>query len=94
MKIHPVNVVGFDGTLEELAQLVFRMRYDKVAEFISYVQKELGRQSQGDEVRGRIRLSRLLVEAEQKADELKKKMEDIFILCKPFMKNELNDKNV
>ena len=93
MKIHPINVDGFNGTLEELAQLVFRMRYDKVSEFLFYVQEEIFRQSQGDALKNRTKLSKLLLEAEQKTEELKKIMDVIFAVCKPFMKDELNDKN-
>jgi hypothetical protein len=94
MKIHPINVVGFNGTLEELAQNIFRMRYDKVSEFLFYVQKEIQRQSEGDALRNRAKLSKLLLEAQQKTGELKKIMDEIFVVCKPFMKDELNDKNI
>lgn len=92
MKIHPINIAGFNGTLEELAQLVFRMRYDKVAEFMLYGQRELLRQSKNDKEKGKMKLSEDLSDAECKAGELQKKMEDIFISCKPFMKDELNGK--
>ena len=92
MKKHPVIVEGFNGTLEKLAQSIFRMRYDEVVKFLAYAQKELNRQSKGDEAMGRAKLSLLLTEARQKMNELKKIMKKIFVLCKPFMKDELSDK--
>ncbi len=90
MKKHPVKVEGFNGNLEELARAIFGMRYDVVVEFLKHSQKELRRQSEGDEGRGRIKLSNLLSDAEQKTVELQEIMEKIFLVCKPFMKNELD----
>ena len=92
MKKHPVIVEGFNGTLEELAQSIFRMRYDEVVNFLAYAQKELNRQSKGDEAMGRVKLSLLLFKAQLKTEELKKIMDKIFALCKPFMRNELGSK--
>lgn len=90
MKKHSVEVDGFDGNLEELAQAVFGMRYDRVVDFLEHAGKELRRQSEGDKGRGRMKLSKLLSDAEQKTKELQEIMEEIFLICKPFMKHELD----
>ena len=63
MKIHPTKVDGFNGTIEELAQRVGRMRYDKVVEFLEFLEEEISRQAEGDKRRGRMKLYLLLVRA-------------------------------
>ncbi|MFA6338475.1 MAG: hypothetical protein WCW87_00215 [Candidatus Paceibacterota bacterium] len=89
MKKHPIKVEGFDGTLEELAQKVGRMRYDKVAEFFGHLEREIERQSEGDLKRGRVQLSELLKKGAMKLIDLKKHFEKIMKLCEPYMKDEL-----
>ncbi len=91
MKKHPTTIEGFDGTIEALAQRVGRMRYDKVAEFLDYFGKELKRQANGDRQRGRVKLADILDEMTETVKGLRFKMERIFALCKPFMKDEMED---
>lgn len=84
-------IEGFEGTLEELAQRVGRMRYDKITEFLDYFEKELRRQENGDRERGRTKLAGMLDDAVGDIGNVRMKMERIYAFCKPFMKDELDD---
>jgi len=88
-RIHPTSVTGFNGTLEELAQAILRMRYDKVAEFFEHCEKELTRQKEGDLARGRYQLGCLLRDARVLCMKLKKQFIRISNVCKPYMRKEL-----
>jgi hypothetical protein len=94
MKKHPTKVAGFDGTLEELAQNVFRLRYDKIADFLFYASQELRRQYENDEKNGKKKLAMMSLLALYKIGELSVIMRKIFVFCKPFMKNELTENDV
>jgi len=63
MKKYPISVEGFDGTLEELAQCIGGMCYDKVVEFLYLLKREISRQAEGDRGSGRMKLHLLLVRA-------------------------------
>ena len=89
MKKHPVTVEGFDGSLQELAQKILRMRYDKAEEFFSYCVAELERQADGDRKRERPMLATRLELASETARQLTREMQDIFLLCAPHMQDEL-----
>lgn len=89
MKIHPTRVEGFEGTLEDLATAVFKMRYDKLTEFLLYGLKELSRQYESDKEKGRTKVSRMLFLAINKLAELTDTMYKVFLLCQSFMKEEM-----
>jgi len=91
MKRHPTSVEGYEGSLEELAQTVCRMRYDKVAEFFGYCAVELLRQANGDMRRGYKLLAIQLTAARGIAVALHRKMHSVFKLCEPHMQEELKD---
>jgi RecB family endonuclease NucS len=88
-KKHPVEIVGFDGSIEECASAIGKMRYDKVAEFFGHLEKELLRQAEGDKKRGRLLLSAYLTIATHLLEKSRKQLERIFSMCRPFMKDEL-----
>lgn len=83
---HPTHVEGFDGTLEELAQKIYRMRYDKVAEFCAHARDELRRQAARDrELNHPILAGRLSSRAVGMNTE-RRGFESIWRLCEPHMK--------
>jgi hypothetical protein len=61
MKIHPTEVS--DWTLEELAQSVAGMRYDRVVYFLECFEEEISRQSESDKKINRDKLCLLLTRA-------------------------------
>lgn len=87
-KKYPVTVEGFDGSFQELAHRIGKMRYDKVAEFLSYLASEFQQQSVGDMNRERLKLSALLCTASQQTKELQEQLEQIWLLCEPHMMHE------
>lgn len=89
MKKHPTSVEGFDGSLEELAERVCRMRYDRTAEFFACCAEELRHQSNQDLKVGRTQLAILLTQAWGIANVLRAQFEKLFSLCKPHMQGEL-----
>ncbi len=58
--VHPNGVPGFDGTPEELAKALGRMRYDVLWDVLHFLAKDLSRQAAGDEKGGRPRLAKAL----------------------------------
>jgi hypothetical protein len=86
---HEIEIKNFNGTLEQLAQEVFKMRYDKIAQFLFFGMNEMHRQYEGDKKAGKVKLSMLSLLALYKIGELIAIMMKIFIFCKPFMKDEL-----
>lgn len=88
-KKHPVKVVGYEGTFQELAETILRMRYDKVEEFFQCCVTELRRQAEGDRGRWRNSLATKLDEAANTASQQQEQFSQIFNLCKPHMHDEL-----
>ena len=90
MPKHPVTVQGFDSSLRELAQLVCRLRYDKLESFFYYCADELGTQANADYKKGRKKLSgKLDLLTNSIAFGVVPQVDAIFNLCKPHMKDEL-----
>jgi hypothetical protein len=48
---HPDHVVGWNGSLEELEQVIGNMRYDKVSEFLELLSKDFYKQAKADKKR-------------------------------------------
>lgn len=88
-KKHPVEVIGYSGSFQELSEAILRMRYDKVDEFFQCCVTELRRQAEGDRKRGRGNLATRLDEAASTARQQQEQFSKIFILCKPHMSDEL-----
>lgn len=82
-KRHPTTVDGWNGSLEELAQRIHRMRYDQVESFYRSVVTELQRQAKGDLARGRVQLSAKLEDAACLARQLEVKFVEIWEICEP-----------
>lgn len=88
-KIHPTEVVGWDGSFEELAKVILDMRYDKLAEFFQHFEDRLQTCAVADRVRIRPQLASMQDEALCDVGNLQKKFSEMFDLCKPHMKHEL-----
>ncbi len=85
---HPVSVEGWNGTLEELAVAVGRMRYDKVAEFVGYFAKHAESEAQKDAIEGKVKLPRKLFLASKYLYCAQEEYDSAWKICKPFMKDE------
>ena len=85
---HPVYVCGFPGSLEALATSVGNMRYDKVAEFLTYLGDDLKGQADADLKRGRSKLAKRLYETAERIYFVRDEMLQTWKICEPYMKDE------
>lgn len=91
MKKHPVKVEGFDGSLEDLAKLVCRLRYDKASSFFEACAEELSRQARADARRTRMKLAHALHGASKCMLGVQFGVTKAFNISAPFMREELRD---
>lgn len=85
---HPTKVVGYEGSLFELAYDIGKMNYYQLANFLDYLGNDLKRQSDADKKRGRTQLSGKLELAVKKIYQARDKMISIAKLCEPYMEEE------
>ncbi len=83
---HPIDVPGYEGTLNTLAKEVHSMRYDKVVEFYHHTLNELHRQAANDRSIGHPQLAILLEEAAADVLDLRELFSRIYALCRPHMR--------
>ncbi|MBR9703395.1 hypothetical protein GOV10_05120, partial [Candidatus Woesearchaeota archaeon] len=89
---HPLEVPGYEGRLEELAEAIGNMTYDQTRDFIIYFSRDLARQSEADRRRERVKLSDRLMAAANKLYEASEHMGSAWLVCKPYMpKNDGSD---
>lgn len=88
MAKHPRVVIGYEGSLEDLAKAIGNMTYDQVAELIGLLANDLKNQSDSDFKKGRVKLSKKVFDATIKLNSAKKDMLDAWVICKPFMKED------
>ena len=85
---HPDHIPGWDRTLGELAVAIENMRYDKVADFLDYLQGALMKRAAKDREACRhglaTRLNRVATNIYQACDE----MDEVWKLCKPHMEKD------
>jgi hypothetical protein len=86
MDKHPDKVEKYNGTLQELAHDIVKMRYDKVTEFLTYFRDELIKEYESDKQKGRVKLYSALEETINTMDLAKNQMDKIWKICKPYMK--------
>lgn len=89
MKQHPIEVLGYEGKLIELAHNVHSMRYDLVVEFYQQAARELRQQAASDRARGRVKLATSLEEAAVNVDKFVESMQRVWRICEPHMKHEI-----
>ena len=82
---HPDHVVGWNGSLEDLARSVGNMRYDKVAEFITLLIAEFSAQAEADLAKGRKDLRASLKALAETLGEAGVLTRRIWKVCKPYM---------
>lgn len=87
---HPKYVRRYKGTLEELVLDISNMTYDKVAEFLYELSKELEKQGDADMARKRKMLAKQLKNAAKDVIKAKKAMDKAWKICEPYMKKENN----
>ena len=90
-KKHLTTIPGWDGTLEELTRHIANLRYDALANFLFLLQQEFDDDSFADEQRGRKKLAKSLLELSYYCYEAGSSAEDAWIICKPHMKDELDN---
>jgi hypothetical protein len=86
MEKHPTSVEGFDGTLEELASKVARMRYDHFALFIKSLEDEVHKEAKKDDEAGRKKLGGALYQAMRALRQAKHALEEAWRISKPHMR--------
>lgn len=80
------KVPEYLSNLKQVANDIGDMPYDKVAEFLEYLEKKIHMDSVKDGEGGRRRLSLLLSRASYQITILRIQFEKIWELCKPYMK--------
>jgi molecular chaperone GrpE (heat shock protein) len=86
MSKHPKTVVGFSGTLDELAISVGNMQYNQTAAFIENLANDLRRQADADFARGRQKLAAELYATADKLNQARDSLSAAWTICKPYMK--------
>jgi len=86
MAKHPKNVVGFEGSLEQLAKSIGNMTYDQTALFIEKLADDIKRQADADLARGREKLATELYATANRLYKARDKMNLAWKICEPYMK--------
>ncbi len=84
---HPVSVEGHDS-LEELANAIGTMRYDKVAEFLGYLTQYVKNEAEKDLASGKTKLSTKLYLASEALSRAQEEIDSAWKICKLYMKEE------
>jgi hypothetical protein len=87
---HPVTVAGYEGSIQDLAKAVMRLRYDVVKVFFAACVQELARQGIADHTRGRQQLAAQLFLVASLVGGVSRAFEKIFHLCRPHLAGELS----
>ncbi len=82
---HPDKVVGFDGSIEDLARNVGNMRYDSVERFITALADDIERQADDDAKKGRTKLADVLYATAGRLYQARDEMSNSWKICKPYM---------
>jgi len=87
MAKHPRNVVGFEGSLDELAKSIGNMTYDQTSSFIEKLADDIKRQADADLARGREKLATELYATANELYLARDKMDLAWKICEPYMKD-------
>ena len=88
---HPPSVEGYSGSLKDLARDIRRMRYDAVEELLGYLSIEFQEEGARDKTKKKPLLAEKLEGLAKMLQRARGDAEDIWSLCKPYIKNELED---
>jgi len=89
---HPTYIVGYTGSIDELAQAIGNTTYDISVAFLEKLADDYHRQAQADEARGRVRLATQLYATAEKLYEAKSAMQKAWTICKPYMQEKKKGK--
>ncbi len=81
MSKHPNYVVGYEGSLEDLARAVGNMTYDQTADFIEKLADDLKQQADSDYNRGRKKLAKSMYGAVEKLYSAKEDVDKAWDIC-------------
>ncbi|MBR9705976.1 hypothetical protein GOV14_03005 [Candidatus Pacearchaeota archaeon] len=85
MEKHQDSVVGYEGTLEDLAHAVGGMKYAAAAKFLGELGQDIERQAKADEVKGRVQLSSQLYSTARELYKASEEMQAAWKICEPHM---------
>jgi hypothetical protein len=88
---HPLNVPGWEGSLEELANAVENMRYDKTAKFIFYLSRALSARARRDRFSKKFKLSNQLSSCACALEMAANSVRLAWEICEPFMKGSVDE---
>lgn len=80
---HPTYVVGYKGSIEELAKAIGNMSYDQTSSFIEKLADDLKKQADSDLIKGRKNLANKLYNVVDNLYKTKKEMDKVWKLCEP-----------
>jgi hypothetical protein len=83
---HPVNILGWEGSLVDLAAAIENMRYDKVAELLGHLSKCFLDRSKRDRAAGKHQLANALYNCHTRSDVVRIYTEDAWDICEPHMR--------
>jgi hypothetical protein len=87
-KKHPKDVVGFVGSIDELAHAIGNTTYDTAVVFLKKLADDYQRQGWADEARGRVELAKKLYATAEKLYEARDAMQKAWNICKPYMQEK------
>jgi hypothetical protein len=88
MTTHPAHVPGWDGSMQDLADAVASMRYDKLQEFLSCLAFRILADGDADAKRNRKKLAAALHAAGAALRCSSANIKNAWLISKPFMKEE------
>ena len=84
---HPLKVEGFDGSLDDLAKAIGKMRFDSIDDFLRCLAEDLHKQADDDNEAGRIQLANSLYSAALNVYSARDKIAKAWKISKPYMQD-------
>ena len=88
MAKHPTTVVGYTGSLEDLAKDIKNMRYDAFAEFLGYLAKQVKLEADQDLATGKTKLPLRLYAAQEHIYYAQEEIDSAWKISKPHMEDK------
>lgn len=85
---HSLSVEKYSGSLEDLAEDVKNLRYDKVAEFLGYLAAQVKQEADKDLADGKTKLAAKLYLASNYLSRSQEELDSAWKICKPYMENK------
>ena len=85
---HPLSVEGYNGSLEDLAKAVRKMRYDQFAEFLGYLAAYIKSEGDQDAADGKTKLPIRLYAASEHLYDAQEEIDSAWKICKPYMEDK------